>query len=150
MKVLVEIDDNLIEDEIVIKCKNLTDEISAVQKAIKNALAPSTRIVFERDDKEYYLSLNEILFFETDEGHLNPHTKDSMYEVKRRLYELEEELPGYFVRVSKSSILNVHHILSISKNLAGASEVEFIGTPKRMYVSRNYYKMLQERLDSRR
>ena len=44
--------------------------------------------------------------FETEEKVVYAHTKDDMFQVKYRLYELEEILPGYFMRISKSTILN--------------------------------------------
>ncbi|MBP5265805.1 MAG: LytTR family transcriptional regulator [Lachnospiraceae bacterium] len=55
-----------------------------------------------------------------------------------------------FLRVAKSTILNVHHVRSILKNITGASEVEFDNSPKRVYVSRSYYKALKDRLEHRR
>ena len=68
------------------------------------------------------------------------------FEAKYKLYELEEKLPSYFLRISKSTILNTRKLYSITKNLAGASKIEFQGTYKTVYCSRNYYKALKEKL----
>ena len=54
------------------------------------------------------------------------------------------------MRISKSTIVNLDHIYSITRNLAASSAVAFYGTPKKVYVSRSYYKMLIERLGERR
>ena len=53
-------------------------------------------------------------------------------------------LPSCFIRISKSTILNTHKLYSITKNLAGASKIEFQGTYKTVYCSRNYYRALKE------
>ena len=56
---------------------------------------------------EYYVPLDEILFFETEEGVIHAHTRDDIYQTGYRLYELEDMLPGVFMRVSKSTIVNM-------------------------------------------
>jgi len=66
------------------------------------------------------------------------------------LYELEEMLPNNFVRVSKSTILNVNQIYSINRNLTSSSLVQFYKSYKQVYVSRNYNKILKQRLEERR
>ena len=78
------------------------------------------------------------------------HTKGQIYETKLRLYELEEMLPGMFMRVSKSTILNTTKIRAIHKNITGASEVEFIGSNKLAFVSRNYFKPLMSKIEEKR
>ena len=67
-----------------------------------------------------------------------------------KLYELEEFLPGYFMRVSKSTILNTNHIYSITRSISSSSKVEFQNTHKQVYVSRYYYKPLKIKLLEKR
>lgn len=81
---------------------------------------------------------------------LHAHTRDGIYRIRSKLYELEETLPGSFMRVSKSAILNVHHVYSIERNLTASSIVQFQGTHKQVFVSRHYYKALRERLEEKR
>lgn len=85
-------------------------------------------------------------FFETENKTVQAHTRTEMYQTERKLYELEEELPGSFMRISKSSIVNLRQIYAITKNLAGASRIEFAGCHKCVYVSRSFYRALSERL----
>ena len=92
----------------------------------------------------------QIVFFETENKQVFAHTKTDMYETEYKLYELEELLSKDFMRVSKSTIVNLKHIFSITKNIASSSVVEFRDSHKRVYVSRNYYKALIEQLDERR
>ena len=85
-----------------------------------------------------------VLFFETEGGIIRAHTADDEFDVKFKLYELEEKLPRSFVRVSKSTILNIRKVYSITRNLTGASKVEFRDSHKIVYCSRNYYKSLKD------
>lgn len=77
MKVRIEIDDDLEQTEIVIRTKQLSPEIET------------------------------LLFFETDGSKVLAHTKDKTYDVKRKLYELEEYLPAYFFAVLPNQPLSM-------------------------------------------
>ena len=115
-----------------------------------DAVNESTTLICLKGKTEFYLPLKEILFFETDGEKINVHTRDDIYTIKKKLYELEETLPGYFFRSSKSAIVNLNHIYSIEHNISSTSIVSFKGTHKQLFVSRRYYAILKERMASRR
>ena len=150
MKIRIEIDDNLTEEEIVIRCRTLNEDVLSIQKNISEAINTRMQLNVIKGDAEYYITLEEILFFETDGSMVAVHTKGQIYETKLRLYELEEMLPGMFMRVSKSTILNTTKIRAIHKNITRASEVEFIGSNKLAFVSRNYFKPLMSKIEEKR
>ena len=150
MKIKVEIDAKLTEEEIILHCRELNDETIAIQRRIAEAVNTGLKLTVTKGDLEYYLDLSEILFFETAGATVAVHTMTQIYETHLRLYELEELLPGSFVRVSKSTIINVNTIRSIRKNITGASEVEFIDSNKKTFVSRNYYKPLMSKIEEKR
>jgi DNA-binding LytR/AlgR family response regulator len=150
MKIKIEIQDDLIEDEVVIRCSKLNEDVQRIGQAVSEIINSSQKLTFFKGGKEFYLMLKDILFFETEEKKVNVHTKDDIYQSKYKLYELEEMLPGYFMRVSKSTILNTKEIYSISWNLTSTSVVGFTGTQKSVYVSRSYYKVLKNKLDEKK
>ncbi|GFI21384.1 hypothetical protein IMSAGC011_00147 [Lachnospiraceae bacterium] len=150
MKVKIEIEEALEDDEVLIRCRGLTEEIAAVQKAVLEASSSKQKFVFYKGNTEFYLVLDNILFFETDEKGISAHTSTDTYQSKYKLYELESILPGFFMRVSKSTILNINHIYSIDRNLTASSVVAFLGTHKQVYVSRYYYKPLIRKLEEKR
>lgn len=150
MKIRMEIEENLEEEEIVIRCRSLSNEIVALQRKIAEAAQTGMQMEVTRGERSYFLALDEILFFETDMSRVAVHTAEQIYEIRMRLYELEELLPGMFMRISKSAIVNVSEIRAIRKNLTGASEVEFVGTNKKAFVSRNYFKPLMSKLEEKR
>lgn len=150
LKITIEIEDSLEEDEVFIRCRELTAEVAAIQKAVREAAGATQKFVFYKENTEYYLMLDDILFFETDEKGICAHTRTDVYQIKYKLYELEDILPGFFMRVSKSTILNTNHIYSINRNLTASSVVAFQNTHKQVYVSRYYYKPLICKLEEKR
>ncbi|MGL4850571.1 MAG: LytTR family DNA-binding domain-containing protein [Clostridium sp.] len=151
MKIRIEIDDGILEDEVIIRCSEISAEVLEIQNMILDRAKRSSGIEFYKNDKEYYISLSNVLFFETNANkEIDAHTRDEVYKVKYKLYELEEILPSEFVRVSKSAIININKIHSILKNITSTSLVEFKNTEKKLYVSRNYYKDLKLKLSEKR
>ncbi|MBO5241382.1 MAG: LytTR family transcriptional regulator [Lachnospiraceae bacterium] len=150
MKIKIEIDENLTEEEIVIRGSSLTEEMAAVQKAVADVLLRKQTLTFYKNETEFYIPLDEILFFETETGGISAHTAGEVYAVKYKLYELEQVLPRNFIRVSKSTILNTAKVYSVERNLTASSVVAFAGTHKQVYVSRYYYKSLKISLEEKR
>lgn len=150
MKIRIEIDENLMEEEILIRGNRLTEEMSAVQKAVAEVLARKQTLTFYKNETEYYIPLDEILFFETEGNGICAHTVSDVYMVKQKLYELEQVLPRNFIRASKSTILNVSKVYSVERNLTASSIVQFTDSHKQVYVSRYYYKSLKISLEEKR
>ena len=148
MKLRIEVTDGSMEDEIIIRCGRVDESIQKLQAYIQNMSAP--KLTFYKENQEYYLPLEEILFFETEGEQIYAHTANDAFRVKHRLYELEELLPHYFVRVAKGTIVNAMQIYAINRNLTASSQVKFAGTHKQIYVSRHYYSSLKEKMNERR
>ena len=96
MKIKIEIDESLQEDEVLIRCRGLTDEVTQIQKSVSDVVNAGQKYVFYKGTTEYYLQLDDVLFFQTEDDVIHVHTKDDMYETKYKLYQLEEMLPGLF------------------------------------------------------
>ena len=145
MKIKIELDSDLNENEIIIRCPALTEEIQMLQQVISVPEHP--RMTFYKGDVQYFLNLEDILFLETEDKWINVHTAEDIFQTRQKLYELEELLPRYFLRISKSAILNTRKVYSIHKNIAASSVVEFVDSHKQVFVSRNYYKALIHQME---
>ena len=150
MKINIEFDESLTENEICIRCASLDEEIQRLQAAISDIALGSKKFVCYQEEKECYIPFHDILFFETESGHICAHTKNQVYQTKLKLYELEELLPGSFMRISKSTIANLDFVYSITRNLTASSVMEFAGTKKKAMLSRAYFKAVTERLKARK
>lgn len=148
MKVRIELDPQMDEPEMIIRAPRLTEDVARFQQLILEQ--KMTPLTFYKDRSEYFVDVSEILFFETDGEKIYGHTREEAYEVRQKLYELEEILPIAFCRISKSTIVNTKQIYSIEKSFSGTSTVNFYQTHKQVHVSRHYYQLLKERLKEMR
>ena len=142
MKIRIELDDGLDEIEVIIRAGQLSAELEQIQQALSQVNRP--QLIFYKGNSEYFLDLADILFFETDGSRVFGHSRDNAYEVKLKLYELEDCLPPHFCRISKSSIVNTRSIYSLEKSFSGT--IRFYDTVKQIHVSRHYYQLLKEKL----
>ena len=148
MKVRIELDPQMDEQEMIIRAPRLTEDVARLQQLILEQ--KMTPLTFYKDRSEYFVDVSKILFFETDGEKIYGHTREEAYEVRQKLYELEEILPIAFCRISKSTIVNTKQIYSIEKSFSGTSTVNFYQTHKQVHVSRHYYQLLKERLKEMR
>lgn len=149
LKIRIEMSEG-VQEEVVIRCREITPEIIRLQQLLSGDFDRSNQFLLYKGDTEYYLNVNDIIFFETEGNAVMAHTKNDMYETRRKLYELEELSGGRFQRISKSAIVNVDKVYSIKRNVTSSSAIEFQGTHKQIYVSRAYYKVLREKLEEKR
>lgn len=150
MKVKIEIVEGLEEEEVVIRCENLNDSVISLQNYLSKQNNGKRCLLLSAGGTDFFIPMEDIYFFETEGREIRAHTADKIFSCSYKLYELEEMLPGSFMRISKSTIANLDHIYSITRNLTASSMVEFKDSLKKAMVSRSYYKLLVERLNARR
>lgn len=150
MKIQIEVNPNIEETKVVIECSELNEQILELQRLLQAVQGHKQQILYYQGDIEYFHSEDQILFFESNEYGVSAHTEIEMYAVKHKLYELEEYLPTYFCRISKTTIVNVRKVKSITRNITSSSMVEFNHSHKTVYVSRHYYKVLKDKIIERR
>ncbi|MQS53450.1 LytTR family transcriptional regulator [Lactobacillus salsicarnum] len=149
VKIRVEISPEYSEKEIVVRSSADDDELKEIIRDIEEIQSKLGKINGYIDDTVYSLSLNDILFFETNDRNIYAHTTDKAFLVHFRLYELENNLPDNFLRISKSSIINVDEILSLNTSVTG-NLIQFKSSYKTIYVSRRFLKELKNRLNQRK
>lgn len=148
MKIKLNIDPDAKNTEITITTSKMDDQIARLYKQLQGINTPDQLEVI-REQTSYYLKVNDILFFETDSKIVMAHTADKAYQVKYKLYELEELLSGKFLRISKSTIINLDQVYSITRSISNC-KIQFQNSYKTVYASRHYYRDLRDRLDERK
>ena len=89
----------------------------------------------------------EILRIYAERQKVYAETADGVYQLRQRLYTLEEELDkGQFLRISNSEIVNSAAIRRLDISLTGTIGVELRGGI-RTYASRRYVKKIKEFLE---
>ena len=92
MKIRIEFDECLQEEEIIIRCPSLSERVQKIQKILSEAENSQEKMLLFKNETEYYLNLDDILFFETGIQGIEAHTIDNIFQTKFKLYELEEIL----------------------------------------------------------
>ncbi len=93
----------------------------------------------------YQLSCMHIFYIESNKDKLLVHTGKHIFQSKKRLYELESELPDYFSRISKSIILNLRKVSHYSPELSGIMKATMKNN-EAVYISRKYLKELRMKI----
>jgi len=149
VKIRLDISPDYQEKEVVIKAAQKDDEVQQILDSIKDVAEKFNHLNGYIGETVYSLALKDVLFFETNDRNVYAHTTNNAFLIHYRLYELEENLPDNFLRISKSSILNVDEILSLSRSVTG-NLVEFKNTYKQVYVSRRFLHELKDKLKQRK
>lgn len=72
----------------------------------------------------------------------------TQYRLKQRLYELEQILPGCFIRISKSALANEDHLDRFQASFSGAVDAIFT-CGYREYVSRRCFADIKRRYNEK-
>lgn len=134
MKIVIEELQGGEEDQIIIKCRQMTDELLGVLALLK---AQGTLIAYD-GNKIHRIQPAGIYYIEVVDNKTFLYCKDMVLESKQKLYELEDSLSSSdFLRVSKSVLLNLRKIKSLSPALSGRFEAN-LDNGERVIISRQY------------
>ena len=131
------------EDELIVKCDYLDESLT---KLINQFKTGKGKMNFYKDGKIVFVEPEEVLYFESVDDTVFAYTKDSVFETKSKLYQLEEELPAsIFFRANKAVIVNLDKIDSLAPGFGGRFEA-VLENGYKVVVSRNYLSTLKELL----
>ena len=149
VKIRLDISSEYQDKEVIIRANKKDEEVAEILRNLQEIDTKLHNINGYLDNTVYSLSTQDILFFETNDRNVYAHTKDNAFLIHYRLYELEENLPDNFLRVSKSSILNVDEVKSLTQSVMG-NLIQFRDSYKQIYVSRRFLKKLKLKLNQRK
>jgi DNA-binding LytR/AlgR family response regulator len=131
------------DDEIIVKCHFLDDDITLLLNQLKNG---SSKMNFSKENKIILVEKKDILYFESVDDKVFAYTLEDFFETKFKLYELEQILPAkIFFRANKAVIVNLNKIKSLSPAFGGRFEA-VLKNDYRVIISRNYVPKLKELL----
>lgn len=86
------------------------------------------------------IRIDDVLYFEAVGELVFAYTKEQIYEIKMRLYQLEEKLKGdRMKRASKSVVINLRQIVSVRPALNGRLYAKMVNEEE-ILISRQYAK----------
>lgn len=131
------------EDEIIVRCKQLDEQL---MKLIYGLRAGKNRLTVSKGEKLFQVLPEEIYYFEAVDNRVFAYMEKEVYETRHRLYELDEELQGTdFFRASKSTIINLAKVENIYPVFNGRFEA-CMKNGERLIISRQYVPVLKEKL----
>lgn len=147
MKVEIQIDPGLEEPVAVLRVPSPTEEVEALAARLRGEAAPQPFTVYTEREAVRVSRSMVLRFYAEDKGVLCQ-TGKGTFTVRRRLYELEEELAGTkFVRVSNSEIVNLDRVTGLDLTLAGTIKMTLEGGTV-CWVSRRYVKKIKQALEA--
>ncbi|MBE6628573.1 MAG: LytTR family transcriptional regulator [Ruminococcaceae bacterium] len=143
MKITIQENQNALEPEIIVVCKELTSELEEILSGI--ALSANT-IAGSADGEICFLPFKDIYYFEAMENKIFFYTKEKTFEASLKLYQIEEKLQNTsFARVSKSAIVNLKKIKSIRPDENSRLIATLLSNEKIM-VSRSFVPDIKKKL----
>ncbi|MBR1905753.1 MAG: LytTR family transcriptional regulator DNA-binding domain-containing protein [Clostridiales bacterium] len=130
------------EEEAIIKAVSVTDEITGAIELLEGG---SKGIAVIKDDQVHIIKASAVYYIESVDKKTFVYTKDVCYDCKYRLYELETMLGGYFMRCSKSMIINLKKVRNVKSQLSGRIDATLIND-ETVVISRGYVKEVKRRL----
>lgn len=145
MEVELKLEPGREDTKLVIYAGADTPELRELAERLRKLeLAP---IVLWDGERRFSAPQSELLRFFTQGKGVSAQTADGTYEVRLRLYELEERLdPRRFVRISNSEIINLDYVTAVDLSMSGTIRMTLDKTVT-AYVSRRYVKKIKETLD---
>ncbi|GIN38089.1 LytTR family DNA-binding domain-containing protein [Heyndrickxia sp. FSL K6-6286] len=143
MQIKLIIDEKIEETEIQIHANTFTDEIEQIMKFLKSS---KTEVIDGYLQQEIYmLKISDIFFVYSEGTKVYFQTDEDEYESKLKLYEVEEILEKDFVRVNKSTLVNISKISFMKMEKIGMMQL-VMENGTTAHVSRKYLKNLKKRL----
>ncbi len=143
MKIIIEPSPPDGEDVIIVRASAPDPRLISMLLSFQSAKAELNGYL---DDRMVRISVQDIFYFESNENRVFAYCDHKVYEIKRKLYELESDLADMdFVRCSKSLIVNMEKIDCLSPLFNGRMEAR-LNNGERIVISRQYVRILRERL----
>ena len=143
MRIIIEAPQPNEEDVVIVRCASPDQRLISMLLSFKTA---NTELTGYLNDKIARLNYQDIYYFESNENRVFAYCHSDVYEVKYKLYELEELFnPLDFVRCSKSMIINMEKIEFLSPLFSGKLEAH-LKNGEKVLISRQYVHSLKAKL----
>ncbi len=138
MKITIQENAQWEETEVLIRCKQVDQEILRILAALRELDQTGVKLLGRKEGKSHLLEPSDILYMDTVDRRTFLYTVGDVYESGLRLFELEERLSvRQFFRASKSAIINIAKIKTIMPDFGGRLEVT-LQNGEKLTVSRQF------------
>ena len=122
-------------EHMEIRCHEITEEIREIVTFVKGRQGQLTGV---QEGRQFEVPVSDVCYIEAVDNKVFLYTQKQVYETRQKLYELEEMLKEkYFLRVSKSLLLNLMKVRSIKPALNGRF-MAVLPNGEELIISRKY------------
>ena len=122
-------------EQLEIRCHEVTDQVREIVTFVKSRQGQLTGMI---EGKQYEIPVMDIYYVEAVDSKVFLYSAKKVYETRQKLYELESVLQEkYFLRVSKSILLNLMKIKSIKSSVNGRF-IAILQSGEEIIISRKY------------
>ena len=133
------------ETEVIIRGDVASEEVLSLLQILKKK--NTGKIILYKEDEQYIVNAEEIVFVEVSGNKVYVHTKLDSYEAKQKLYEVRDILSGQiFVQINKSVIVNINYVKSIQAEFSGNYRLKLKSRKETLTISRKYFKEFKDRI----
>ena len=129
--------------EVTIAYREMTENVRRVSEFVRSV---DQTILCKKESKEYAVPVCDIYYVESVDKKTFVYCEREVFQSNYRLYELEKGLVhAGFVRVSKSTILNIEKLKGV-KTLVNSRLEAILSNEESVCVTRKYLKDIREAL----
>lgn len=130
-------------EQVEIRCHEITEQVREIVTFVKSRQGQLNGII---EGKQYEIPVMDIYYIEAVDSKVFLYSSKKVYETKQRIYELESALrEKYFLRVSKSLLLNLMKVKSIKPAVNGRFTA-ILQSGEEIMISRKYVPELKKAL----
>ncbi len=142
MNAQIKIISGLEEPYVEIYTSDITDDIQNLLSLIK---ASSNIVTAQQDERTIVLKEHDIYMIRIENEKTIIYCKEKKYYSKKRLYELENILKHSFMKISKTTLINLQYIDGVEASFGGTMLL-ILKNGCKDYVSRKYLPGFKEYL----
>jgi len=139
MKIEVRLEPNYLEPTVVIYTPKITTEVMAWIEMFEKAEVKTSSLMAKKNDKIFIIEPEQIEIIRTEGNDIKVYNREAQeYIITKPLYEIQEWLGNDFVRISKSSIINISRVDHISQSFSTSMHIT-MKNGVTDYISRKYW-----------
>lgn len=145
MKVNLFVSRDITEPYADIHTYELTDNVSKAMSILESEES-NDMIAVKKGSDIALLELDDIFMFRVENKKVKVFTENDEFEIKKALYQVEEQLSKDFVRISKTTIINLRKVERVAPSLKGMMFIQLKNGLKDN-ISRKYLPDFKNALD---
>ena len=146
MRVEIEVNPDIVEETAILRVPKVTPELMDIISYLENEKEKKNVLIAKDDDKVFLIEPDKVDIIRTEGGKIKLYNqKGKSYSMTKSLHEILDNLPSNFVRISKSTIVNINRVDHLSNSFDRTMYI-IMENGINDYITRNYLSDFKERL----